>query len=440
MKMLIQLLTLKIKYIILIYTVIQLVLLFFSDIQYKSDALFYFNLSQKCIDQNEFYPAQHNLYDDYLVAPLYINVIILILKIYNSTTAIGLFNLIVILLQIYVLYKITRQLFSDDVARFTILLYILYLNTLGLMLQNYTELFFILLVSYSVYFFLLQKYFYLILSGILTGCAISVRPVGWALLIAFLIIQFISIYKNKKLSPIFFYVYFGMIVFIIGFGSLTKLNFGHFEFTSTTGPINLLIGANDDATGGFNSTVLEKGKAGYIEFTDSLTYLQKREFYQEQAVNWISQNPGKWFLLAPLKLFHTFAWDDISLSSLLGMNDVNFARVMKIILVEFDFNKALPNTAVFYKIAYLATLLLHHLFYYFLLFTIIIGIYRIFKDNLSTEKTNFILIFITIAVIMIMITVGSPRYKYPMIILLLPFAAYYIEKKFRSGNQIIENN
>ncbi len=125
---------------------------------------------------------------------------------------------------------------------------------------------------------------------------------------------------------------------------LLKLNFGHFEFTSTTGPINLLLGANDDATGGFNSTVLEKGKAGYIEFTDSLTYLQKDEFYQRQAVNWITENPGRWLLLAPMKLIHTFAWDDISLSSLLGMSNTNFARVIKIILLEFEFDKALPNT------------------------------------------------------------------------------------------------
>ncbi len=204
MKKLIHLLTLKIKYIVIIYAAIQLVLIFTSEIAYNSDALYYYNLAQKCIDQNVFYPAQQNLNDDYIVAPLYINLTFLVLKSYNSTVAIGLFNLIVILLQIYVLYKITQKLFSEDVARITILLFILYLNTIGLMLQNYTELFFLLLVSSSIYFFILQKSKYLVLSGILTGCAIAVRPVGWALLVAFLTIQFLFIYKNKTNKPEFF--------------------------------------------------------------------------------------------------------------------------------------------------------------------------------------------------------------------------------------------
>ncbi len=208
MKKLIHLLTLKIKYIVIIYAAIQLVLIFTVNVDYNSDALYYYNLAQKCIDQNVFYPAQQNFYDDYIVAPLYINVIFLVLKIYNSTVAISFLNLILILLHIFVLYKITSTLFSENTARLTIILYILYLNTLGLMLQNYTELFFLLLVSYSIYFFILQKNIYLLLSGILAGCAIAVRPVGWALLLAFVMIHFIFIYKNKKIGLSFFYVYF----------------------------------------------------------------------------------------------------------------------------------------------------------------------------------------------------------------------------------------
>ncbi len=101
MKKLIHLLTLKIKYIVIIYIAIQLTLILTTEIAYNSDALYYYQLAQKCVEQNEFYPAPQNLYDDYIVAPLYINVIFLVLKIYNSTVAISLFNLIVILLQIY---------------------------------------------------------------------------------------------------------------------------------------------------------------------------------------------------------------------------------------------------------------------------------------------------------------------------------------------------
>jgi hypothetical protein len=436
MKKLLKFRVLKIKYIVLIYVVIQLVLIFTQNTPYKSDALYYYSLAERCLQQNEFYPSMYNLNDDYIVAPLYINVIFLILKVNNSKITISLFNLLITLLQIFILYQIANKLFSKDAARLTILIYILYLNTLGLMLQNYTELFFLLMISFSIYFFILQKNIYILLSGIFAGCAIAVRPVGWALLAAFIIIHLVSIYKYKKISFNYFYVYSGIAVFIILFGIFNKFNSGHFEFTSTTGPINLLLGANDDATGGFKSTVLEKGKAGYIEFTDSMTYLQKDKFYQHKAISWISENPVKWILLSPLKLFHTFGWDDISLSSLLGINETNFAHVMKIVFTEFDFNKALPNTSAMFKIFYFFILLLQHSFYYFLLYAILISIYRYIKSTLNDRTINLILFFSVITILMIMITVGAPRYKYPIIILLLPFAASYLEIKFRIDKNI----
>lgn len=433
MKKLIKFLTSKIKYIILIYAFIQLVLILIKETDYKSDAFYYYKLAQECIEQNEFYPAQQHLYEDYIVAPLYINALVLVLKVNNSTITICLFNLLVITLQVIFLYKITKQIFYEDIAWVTVLLFILYLNTIGLVLQNYTELFFLLLTSASIYFYLLNKNVYLILSGIFLGGAIAVRPSGWALLLAFISIQIFTSIKKKKLLFNFFHIYSGTLVFIILFGGFTYSHFGKFEFTSTTGPVNLLLGANDDATGGFNSTVFEKGKAGYIEYPDSLTYIQKGEFYQEQAFKWITENPAKWIALAPLKLFHTYGWDDISLSSLLGFDDTNFLREIRILVSKRGLSDSLSDTTLTGKVLYFSVLILSHLFYYLLLAAIAFGIYNLFKKKLSTNSTSLILFFVFFATLMIMITVGTPRYKYPMFILMLPFAASYLEMKFSFG-------
>ncbi|MCW8804504.1 MAG: glycosyltransferase family 39 protein, partial [Ignavibacteriaceae bacterium] len=417
MKKLINILTSKINYIIVIYTFIQLVMVLTLKTNYRSDAQYYYKLVEECIEVNEFYPANQQIHEDYIVAPFYINTIILLLKISNSTIVISIFNLTVILLQILLLYKITVKLFSEDIARLTILLFVLYLNTIGLMLQNYTELFFLLLITSSIYFFTLNKSLFFILSGIFLGAAIAVRPLAWALLLAFLSIQIFTSIKNKKILFNYFHVYSGTFIFIILFGGFTFLHFGKFEFTSTTGPVNLLLGANDDATGGFNSTVLEKGKAGYIEYPDSLTYIQKGEFYKDQAVVWITANPIKWLELAPLKFFHTYGWDDISLSSLLGYNYTNFLRALRIFSGEGDLKIALPNTSIFDKVFYFSILSLSHLYYYLILFAIVLGIYHVRKKKLNTDVTSLILLFSFFATFMIMITVGTPRYKYPMFII-----------------------
>jgi hypothetical protein len=202
--------------------------------------------------------------------------------------------------------------------------------------------------------------------------------------------------------------------------------------------VNLLLGANDDATGGFNSAVFEKGKAGYIENPDSMTFTQKGDFYQDAALNWITQHPIKWIMLAPLKFLHTFGWDDISLSSLLGYSNTNFVRVVRVISVEKNFDKALPDSSAISKVLYFSILILSHLFYYIILIAIILGIYQLLIKKLYNDGTLLILLFSLFSILMIMVTVGTPRYKYPIIILLLPFAAYYLEMKFGSGKQKLE--
>lgn len=439
MKKMIDFLTSKIKFLLLIYFLIQLVLIFTINVDYQSDALYYYNLAQDCIRANEFYPAKQHLFEDYIVAPLYINTLTILLKVYDSTKIIRLFNFAVICLQIFFLYKVTIKIFSENISRLTLLLYLLYLNSLGLMVQNYTELFFLLLITTSIYFYTLNKNIFFILSGCFLSMAIAVRPIGWALLIAFISIHLYKIIKKRRLFLNYFQVYTGTLIFILLFGGFTALHFGKFEFTSTTGPVNILIGANDDATGAFDATVFEKDKEGYIEFPDSLTYIQKGNFYREKAIKWISKNLIKWILLAPVKFLNAYSWDDVSISNLLGNDNTNFLHVVRLLITEKDFDKALPDTTTPNKVLYFFILILTQLFYYSILLAIVSGIYLNLKSKSSNELVNLILLFTQFATIMIMITVGTPRYRYPMFILLLPFAAYYIDIKFRMKDRKFTN-
>jgi hypothetical protein len=306
----------------------------------------------------------------------------------------------------------------------------LYLNTIGLVLQNYTELFFTLLIVSSVYFSQINKKFSLFVSGILLGGAIAVRPLGWALLLSFITIQLLASIKTKKIIFDYFLIYAGTLIFIVLFGLFTYSHFGRFEYTATTGPVNLLIGANDDATGGFNSIIYEKGKAGYLENPGALTYLEKSEFYREQALEWIAKHPVKWVSLAPLKLLHSFGWDDIALSSLLGYHEINFGRALKNLITGND-------SSVF--ISYFLFLSLNHIYYYLIIIAIVLGIFQVLKSKWSNFGIKIIFIYSLISILIIMITVGTPRYKYPVFILLLPFAASYFHIKFGTEKQVSGN-
>lgn len=440
MEKLINFLTSKIKLIVLLYILVQLALVFSSNMSYQSDSQYYFKLAQECISLNEFYPADKHLYEDYITAPLYINVLIIILHIHNSTISVGLLNIIVILAQHFFVYKITEKFFSKETAQLVVILFALYLNNMGMILQNYTELLFTLLITISIYLFSLNKNIYFLISGAFAGAAIAVRPIGWAFLAAIIIVQIFYGIKERKLHLNYSYVYLGTLIFILAFGAITYSRFGNFEFTSTTGPVNLLIGANDDATGGFNASVHQPGKIGYIGNGEELTYIQKGEFYQAQAYKWIKENPVKWFLLSPVKFIHSYGWDDISISNLLGFSDTNFLRVVKILFTENNFEKVLPNTTTIGRITYLSVLTITHLFYYFLLIAAMIGTYKTFRRKMNNELIYITLLFVIFATLMIMITVGTPRYKYPMFILLLPFAANYLQTKFKFGESKVGKN
>ena len=185
------------KYILVLYFLIQLSLLFKFPIHYTSDSGYYFKLAQDCISQRGIYPLPQHLFEDFIVAPLYVNIIAFLLIIFNSSLTIGIFNIVLNTLQIFLLYKITALIINKNAALISVLMYILYLNNLGLILLNLTELLFTVIVSGSIYFYFKKTSWSWFISGIFGGMSIAIRPFGWALVISFLVIIIYEIYKKK---------------------------------------------------------------------------------------------------------------------------------------------------------------------------------------------------------------------------------------------------
>ena len=428
LRKLINLITGNLKYIIIIYVSIQLIYVIFFPSEFRSDAAYYFKLAQECIQSNSFYPAPQHLYEDYIFAPLFINLLVIVLNIYNSALSIGILNIILNMLQLLLLYKLTENIFNKSVATLSAVLYIFYLNNLGLVLTNYTELLFGVLILGSLFFYIKKTNKNYFISGFLLGASITVRPVGWTLFAAFIIFFLYNKIKSNNSYPIIIHLT-GVVIFILLFGSFNYLHFGRFVFTSTTGPVNLLLGANDDATGGFKSEVYKKGKAGYIENPDTMTYYEKDDFYLDKASHWIISHPLKWLWLMPMKLIHTFIWDDIALSNLLHTGKWDFARAIKYIVKDKSIKNILPGSSRFKKAIFFTVEGGHLIYYYLLLVFIILGTFNYFKSKSKDEIISIILLYVILGIAMILITVGNPRYKYPFITIMIPFAAYFIRMK-----------
>jgi hypothetical protein len=429
MSKIINFLTSNFKYIIVLYFIIQLSLLFKFPLHYTSDSGYYFKLAQDCLSQRAIYPLPQHLFEDYIVAPLYVNIITLLLTVFNSTLTIGIFNIVLNTLQIYLLYKITTIIINKNAALISVIMYILYLNNLGLVLLNLTELLFTVAVSCSIYFYLQKTSWSWLLAGIFCGVSIAVRPLGWALVISFSVIIIYIIYKKDIHFSGLLYLLIGLVSIVLLFGSITNLSFGKFVYTSDNGPLNILMGANDHANGGYYENVFEKGEAGYLEHPEKLTFDQKQEFWMTQAVSWISAHPVKWIVLFPKKLFNMFAWDDISVSKLV-FNNFTLLNFLKALKEHIPLGNILGGFIGIQIIIWALLILYHHLFYYFILFFFIFGLIKFRKIVFHNPDFNMLLLFITIGIIITLIAVGDPRYKYPYMFIIFIFNSLFISKYF----------
>jgi len=422
---LINYLTNNLKYVIILYVAIQLLLVLFLPIEYRSDSARYFNLAQDCLQANSFYPASQHLYSYYILAPLFVNILVVLLKISNSNFIISTFNLLLNSLQLFLVYKLSVNIFNRKVAAITVLLYILYLNNLGFVVSNYTELLYGVLVLSAIIFYIRKGNLNGFICGLLVGASISVKPVGFTLLLAFILIYIYNKVKFNKSYPIIWLIS-GVIIFISVFGLFNHLHFGRFIITASTGPITIIMGANDNATGGYKDEVFKTGNEGYLANGDSMTYSETNDFFWGKSLDWITSHPIRWLGLMPMKLVHTFIWDDITLSNLLNTGEWDFAKIVKYLWIDKSIKNILPDTSVTKKILFYATEGIHLIYYYILLVLSIMGIIIYKRNILKSEIVPIIILYVLLGIVMILLVVGNVRFKYPYMIILLPFAANYI--------------
>jgi hypothetical protein len=420
----------NITYLIILYVLVQIVYIIFLPVKFQSDSLYNYKLAEQCVKMSSFYPFHQQMYEDYIIAPLYINLLVVVLRIFNSTVTIGVLNIALNLLQLFFLYRIVKIILNEDVAKITTILYIFYLNTLGLVLLNYTELFFGVLVLASIFFYLRKKKFDQFFAGFFAAASIGVRPLGWALIAAYIFFYLYDIFKRSKIKIHLLPIVAGFSIFILLYGMINLLYFGEFVYTSTNGSVNILIGANDDATGAFNGKVFEKGNIGYINNAEKLTYLEKDKIYKDAAINWIEHHPIKWVSLIPVKVVYIFLWDDISISALANLQNWDFFQITKHLIKNKNFSGMMPGLNPVEKILYLLFQAFNYLYYILLIVLFLGGLILLKKEGRLPDNIRLILIFCIIGIAITMLVFGMPRFKYPYIIVALPLAAVKINSIF----------
>lgn len=409
----------RLPLVLVIYFCIQLFYITCLPLPFQSDSLEHLRLARECLEAGGLYPLPHHRFDDYILAPLYINFLIGLLSINNSTTTILLANLVLNFLQLFLLYKISNQLLAqENWARLAVMLYVCYLTNLGLVLLNLTELAFGVLSLASFHFYLCTQKRDAGLAGAFLALAIGVRPFGWALLLAYLSIYLYHGTRCQAQHARMMSLLLGFSLTIAAMGFTTRSYFGDFIFTSTTGPSNLLMGANEFANGAYNKKVFEPGNPGFIPEGDSKTYIQKGERWMQEAKYWIQTHPLSWLRLLPLKLLHLFGRDDWAVNTLTHSNDWSLYHLGKIILQTKGVSGFLAGESLGFKLGFAALQIIHHIYYFGMLALLLHQLYFLLKHKHKEELGKFAVIYLSAlyGIGINLMTVGDPRYKYPYMI------------------------
>ncbi len=430
----------KITIIGLVYLTVLIGIAFFVDPIFNSDSMMYLELAQRAIANGKFYPSELNLYDSYILAPLYVNYLIILLKICSSPYMIFISNIILNILQLFLLIKITLEISgSYRFAYYSSWMYVVYLTNLAVTYLNFTELFFNVFVMLSIYTYLKGGNKNLFLSGVFVAIATNVRPTGIALVIAIAILALLT--KRTKLKEYSEYLYYfgAVIITFVIIGVSTWLYYGNFIITSDTGPVNLIMGANDDATGLYNDKVFSEGNIGYIENEDSLTHFEKGKYWKSQALEWITNNPMKWLSYFPAKLGGMFLVDDWAIFKLLNTNEWNLYKFSKTIIVEKDFGKIVKEKGWIFIISFSVLHIFHHIYYFILLGFMLIQLSRIIRLRNIRKYTGLLLLFTILGIGITSLSVGASRYKYTYYILFFPIIIPLVIEYWEKIGRIIKD-
>jgi len=396
--------------VIALYTLIQLIYVAFFPLPFISDSSNYLQFAKQAVDENTYYPNPSSIYSKWLVAPVYINYVVGLLRISSNSSIILYFNILLNLLQLFLVYRLTEKLYNSTAAWISVLGYIFYLNNLGLVLMNHTEFMFGIFILGSINFYfsspLIRNY---LLCGLFAGLAIGIRPTGFALLFAYGALYLYDLifkkYEHKKIGLIMM----GVVTYVLIMGCLSLQNINKFEYTSTTGPANLIMSAYPKSTGVYDSRFTE---------TDSLyktkkTYFERNEYLMNKSIQYIKEDPLRWISLIPRKIYSTFIFDGWTINKLINREkwDLNYLIKGDRKIKESFKAEPIQVQLGFWVLnfwQYIIYGLIMTLFFYKLIF---------FKKWVHNKSEILFILFIVIGVsLSILSSVGNARYKYNFVI------------------------
>jgi len=308
-----------------------------------------------------------------------------------------LFNLALSILTILLFYKIAEKIFGTVTARLFAVFYSLYPAHIAMIGIPSPDVVMTFVFALFIYLFIELRegwYKYFIL-GIIGGALLYIKPV---FIFALLVPAFVNLSRRKyknALNSILILVL--ALILVLPFCLL----YGEPFFVTSHGGINILMGNNPAATGGY----MDPEEAEGIPFIQTV---EGNRRCRELAWGFIVKNPIKFLFLMPKKAAQILFKDTSCLT--LSFTGLNMNGATKIALYIFN--------SIYYYLA--------------MIFAFLSLRWRYAKNNIGGYL--IMLGFIFSVLLSYMLSVGTDRYKYPFMPLIFILSLYYVFSDYLSAN------
>ena len=394
--------------------VMQLVTLLGFHGEPTGDAARYVGDALRCVREGHFYPAASDFIGGGTAGNGYVNLLIVLLRMTGSVRAAYWMNLLLVQLLLgSVLWLAWHATKCADVCARTAIIFCLSVPYWAEICVARTEICFTALAFFALAL-LYGKRGLPFVTGALLAAANWVRPLGLAFLAAAV---WTLIYSRAKWHA-YVRLLAGVLAAVAAISLFTYCSSGEFVYQPTVSSGNLLIGANEDTDGSYSDVVFSEGKAGYIppEEKATMTYKQINARYSEAAKTWIRQNPGKYILLMPKKLFYMYIMDtysgDVYFDNLVQTSGRDYVREIVSMLRGQGRRFTFGDAVICYGQA----------FYMLTLAAFFCGVIRSMRKG-YWRSLSFLYGIFLIGTAMTMLTVGSGRYHFPYLPILQITAA-----------------
>lgn len=273
------------------------------------------------------YPSRLNLKDQYLQAPGMVNYLILQHAVFGTTDfrIDKVFNVFFSLGVVVNVWYLAKRFFNQATACVAVIIYSLLPTNVFAPIHLLTELPYLFLTLTGFSLSLQKKWYFIAGAGALYAVAHTFRP----LVLAFLMVSVVLYLIERRRLLSYLLLVLPYIFILWGIGQHNKSNTGYFVTSSTTGGYNLIMSANDRAMARPEFSIFtDSTNIAFIPDRAERSFAERDSIYKARAMQWIRQNPGRYFMLYVEKIGRLWSGDTWSMPKFSKWDDWDYIRTL----------------------------------------------------------------------------------------------------------------